>query len=184
MICPRLKTHSEWFMRTPRDSYPGAQTCCASPTQTPARLANSRRTWSRRRTRKSMCVPSRSKILPGEFRRRPTELAIKLCKSDRVGRRGLSEPGGIFSRLLTYAIPWLYPWLSPRLSPWIKPQHPHHIQLETSLRIFSLLNQIIIKTAPAIAHRNPKPMLNRPISFVAVWDIAGLAAPLFSTAAI
>ena len=48
-----------------------------------------------------------------------------------------------------------------------KPQRPHHIQLETSLRIFSLLNQIIIKTAPAIAHRNPKPMLNKPISFVA-----------------
>ena len=107
---------------------------------------------------------------------------------DRVGRRGLSEPGGIFSRLLTYAFPWLspwlYPWLYPRLSPWIQPQHPHHIQLKTSPRIFSRLNQMIIKTAPAIAHRNPKPMLNKPISFVAVWDIAGLAAPLFSTAAI
>ena len=57
MICPRLKTYSEWFMRTPRDAYmgsnvvradfgsglicPRAQTCCASPTRTPARLANS-----------------------------------------------------------------------------------------------------------------------------------------------
>ena len=30
MICPRLKTHSEWFMRTPRDAYPGAQTCMDS----------------------------------------------------------------------------------------------------------------------------------------------------------
>ena len=103
---------------------------------------------------------------------------------DRVGRRGLSEPGGIFSRLLTHAIPWLYPRLYPWLHPWIQPQHPHHIQLETSLRIFSRLNQMIIKTAPAIAHRNPKPMLNKPISCVADWDIAGLAAPLFSTAAI
>ena len=35
-------------------------------------------------------------------------------KSDRVGRRGLSEPGGIFSRLLTDAIPWLYPLLLRR----------------------------------------------------------------------
>ena len=38
----------------------------------------------------------------------PTALAIKFRKPDRVGRRGLSEPGGIFSRLLSYAIPWLY----------------------------------------------------------------------------
>ena len=101
-------------MRTPRDACPGAQTCCASPTQTPARLANSRRTWSRRRTRKSMCVPSRSKILPGEFRRRPTALAIKFRKSNRVGRRGLSEPREDFSRLNTYVFPWLYPWLNSR----------------------------------------------------------------------
>ena len=32
----------------------------------------------------------------------PTALAIKFRESDRVGRRGLSEPGGIFSRLLSY----------------------------------------------------------------------------------
>ena len=54
-----------------------------------------------------VCVSSRWKVLSGEFRRRPTELVIKFRKSDRVGRRGLSEPGGIFSRLLTYAFPWL-----------------------------------------------------------------------------
>ena len=75
LICTKTETNSEWFMRAPRDAYPGAQTCCASPTQTPARLANSRRTWSRRRTRKSKCVPSRWKVLSGEFRRRPTALA-------------------------------------------------------------------------------------------------------------
>ena len=101
-----VQTTTECFMPTPRDAYPGAQTCCASPTQTPARLANSRRTWSRRRTRKSKCVPSRWKVLSGEFRRRPTALAIKFRKSDRVGRRGLSEPREDFSRLLTYAFPW------------------------------------------------------------------------------
>ena len=56
--------------------------------------------------RASVCVPSRWKVLSGEFRRRPTALAIKFRKSDRVGRRGLSEPGGIFSRLITYAFPW------------------------------------------------------------------------------
>ena len=58
-------------------------------------------------------------------------LQAKFYKSDRVGRRGLSEPREDFSRLptyaiprlhqsnfclrvqplLTYAIPWLYPWL-------------------------------------------------------------------------
>jgi len=38
-------------------------------------------------------------------------LRSNIEQSDRVGRRGLSEPGGIFSRLLTYTFPWLYPWL-------------------------------------------------------------------------
>ena len=62
VLCGRRGT-TEWFMRAPRDAYPGAQTCmdskvvraefgsglirpraqtcCASPTRTPARLANS-----------------------------------------------------------------------------------------------------------------------------------------------
>ena len=61
--------------------------------------------------RTSVCVPSRWKVLSGEFRRRPTALAIKFSKSDRVGRRGLSEPREDFSRLLTFAFPWLCPWL-------------------------------------------------------------------------
>ena len=65
--------------------------------------------------RESVCVSSRWKVLSGEFRRRPTELAIKFRKSDRVGRRGLSEPREDFSRLLTYAFPWLFPWLIPWL---------------------------------------------------------------------
>ena len=39
------------------------------------------------------------------------DLQIKFCKSDRVGRRGLSEPREDFSRLLTDAIPRLYPWI-------------------------------------------------------------------------
>ncbi len=30
LICPRAQTNSEWFMRTPRDAYPGAQTCMGS----------------------------------------------------------------------------------------------------------------------------------------------------------
>ena len=58
--------------------------------------------------RATVCVPSRWKVLSGEFRRRPTEFAIKIRNLDRVGRRGLSEPGGIFSRLLTYA--WTQMW--------------------------------------------------------------------------
>ncbi len=57
------------------------------------------------------CVPSRWKVLSGEFRRRPTAPAIKFRKSDLVGRRGLSEPREDFSRLPTMhfcdSIPWL-----------------------------------------------------------------------------
>ena len=51
------------------------------------------------------CVPIRWKVLSGEFRRRPTALAIKFRKPDRVGRRGLSEPREDFSRLPTYSFP-------------------------------------------------------------------------------
>ena len=57
--------------------------------------------------RATACVPSRWKVLSGEFRRRPTEFVIKLRNPDRVGRRGLFEPREDFSRLHTYAIPWL-----------------------------------------------------------------------------
>ena len=64
--------------------------------------------------RTSVCVSSRWKVLSGEFRRRPTALAIKFRKSDRVGRRGLSEPREDFSRLLTYVSPWLCLWLLPQ----------------------------------------------------------------------
>ena len=66
--------------------------------------------------RESACVPSRWKVLSGEFRRRPTALAIKFRKPDRVGRRGLFEPREDFSRLLTYAFLWLFPWLYPSLN--------------------------------------------------------------------
>jgi hypothetical protein len=59
----------------------------------------------------SVCVPSRWKVLSGEFRRRPTALAIKFRKSDRVGHRGLSEPREDFSRLPTFTIQRLCPRL-------------------------------------------------------------------------
>ncbi len=60
-------------------------------------------------------------------------------KSDRVGRRGLSEPGGIFSRLLTDAIPWLYPLLLRRAfihQTAAEAHHPSHqsARLETQRR--------------------------------------------------
>jgi hypothetical protein len=55
-----------------------------------------------------VCVPSHWKVLSGEFRRRPTSLAVQLRKSDRVGRRGLFEPREDFSRLNTYA--WTQIW--------------------------------------------------------------------------
>jgi len=59
-------------------------------------------------SRDIVCVSSRWKVLSGEFRRRPTELANKFHKPDRVGRRGLSEPREDFSRLHTYIFPWLF----------------------------------------------------------------------------
>ena len=62
---------------------------------------------------RSAC-PGGWKVLSGEFRRRPTALAIKFSKSDRVGRRGLSEPREDFSRLLTFAFPWLCLSLLPQ----------------------------------------------------------------------
>ncbi len=113
---------------------PRAQTCCALKSSAPsgARLDNYAdsgsayklagvqiiplptlanqilaRTFFRFR-RESVCVPSRWKVLSGEFRRRPTALAIKLRNPDRVGRRGLSEPREDFSRLITYTFRWLY----------------------------------------------------------------------------
>ena len=61
--------------------------------------------------RASVCVPSRWKVLSGEFHRRPTSLVIKFRKSNRVGRRGLSEPREDFSRLPTYSFPPLEPGL-------------------------------------------------------------------------
>ena len=102
---------------------PRAQTCCASPTQTPARLANSpgfksfrcpreRIKFSLERFSDSvahlLACPGGWKVLSGEFRRRPTALAIKFRKPDRVGRRGLFEPREDFSRLTTYA--WTQIW--------------------------------------------------------------------------
>jgi len=99
---------------------PRAQTCCAELRRL-ARLANSPGFKSFRCPRwrikfslerfhirhASVCVPSRWKVLSGEFRRRPTVLAKKSSKPDRVGRRGLSEPREDFSRLTTYVFLWL-----------------------------------------------------------------------------
>ncbi len=44
----------------------------------------------------------------------PTAVAIKFRKPDRVGRRGLSVPGGIFSRLLSYE--WIQIWFVQNLA--------------------------------------------------------------------
>ncbi len=81
--------------------------------------------------RTSTCVPSRWKVLSGEFRRRPTELAIELRKSDRVGRRGLSEPREDFPRLTTYAIPRLY----PSLYRWL---YQSHFNLRSQLTTYAI----------------------------------------------
>ncbi len=109
---------------------PRTQTCCAELRRL-ARLANSPGFKSfrcpRERIKFSLERFSDSVVLPfaypavEKFCRAssagsPTALVKKFCKSDRVGRRGLSEPGGIFSRLLTYAFPWLFPSLFPQLN--------------------------------------------------------------------
>jgi len=120
---------------------PRAQTCCALKSSAPSgarqddcadsgsacklagvqiiplpTLANQilARTLFRLR-RAFVCVSSRWKVLSGEFRRRPTSLAIKSRKPDRVGRRGLSEPREDFSRLNTCVFPRLCLWLFPSL---------------------------------------------------------------------
>jgi hypothetical protein len=48
-------------------------------------------------------------------------LRSSIKQPDRVGRRGLSEPREDFSRLPTYANPWLHPWLYRCLHPWLYP---------------------------------------------------------------
>ena len=90
-----------------------AQTCSACKLAgvqiiPPPTLANQilARTFFRFR-HASVCVPSRWKVLSGEFRRRPTALVNKFVQLDRVGRRGLSEPREDFSRLNTFAFPQL-----------------------------------------------------------------------------
>ena len=52
-------------------------------------------------------------------------LRSSIEQPDRVGRRGLFEPREDFSRLPTYANPWLHPWLYRCLHPWLYPWlHP------------------------------------------------------------
>ena len=100
---------------------PRAQTCCASPTRTPARLANSpgfksfRCPSERIKFTLERC-PDQSRI---SLRPQPLESSLgrvpqaadgtckKFRKPDRVGRRGLSEPREDFSRLLTHVFPLL-----------------------------------------------------------------------------
>ena len=111
---------------------PRAQTCCASPTQTPARLANSpwfksfhcprwRSKFSLERFSDSVANLFASPAV-GKFSRASSaggrlHLQTKFRKPDRVGRRGLFEPREDFSRLNTYAFPWLYLRLYLRLFP-------------------------------------------------------------------
>ena len=110
---PRSQTCCALKFSAPSGARRAAQTCSACklagvqiiplPTLANQILA---RTFFRFRL-ESVCVPSRWKVLSGEFCRRPTALAVKFRKLDRVGRRGLSEPREDFSRLPTYAFPCL-----------------------------------------------------------------------------
>ncbi len=96
-------------MRAPRDAYMGSHEDGMIYASAAKRCAFSQMcVWL-----ESVCVSSRWKVLSGEFRRRPTALAKKIRELDRVGRRGLFESRENFSRLLTYAFPWLFPSLFP-----------------------------------------------------------------------
>ena len=126
LICPQAQTCMD--SKVVRADFgigligPRAQTCCASPTQTPARLANSPGFKSFRCPRERIkfsferCPdPSRISLRPqplesslGRVPQAADGTCKKFRKPDRVGRRGLSEPGGIFSRLLTDA--WTQIW--------------------------------------------------------------------------
>ena len=104
---------------------PRAQTCCAELRRL-ARLANSpgfksflcprwRIKFSLERFLDPSCFCVRAQPLESSLGRVPQaprlDLQIKFRKSDRVGRRGLSEPREDVSQLLTDAIPRLYPWI-------------------------------------------------------------------------
>ena len=100
---------------------PRAQTCCAEQRRL-ARLANSpgfksfhcprwRIKFSLERFSDYVAISFACPAV-GKFSRASSaggrrHLVIKLRNPDRVGRRGLSEPREDFSRLTTYAIPWL-----------------------------------------------------------------------------
>ena len=107
---------------------PRAQTCCAELRRL-ARLANSPGfksfrcpRWRIKFSLERFSDQSRLRAQPlknsaGRVPQAADGTCKKFRKPDRVGRRGLSEPGGIFSRLITYAVPWLYPWLYPSCAP-------------------------------------------------------------------
>ena len=97
---------------------PRAQTCCASPTRTPARLANSpgfksfrcprwRIKFSLERFSDSyshlFACPAVGKFSRASSAGGRRGLQSNFAQPDRVGRRGLSEPREDFSRLLTLA---------------------------------------------------------------------------------
>ena len=132
LICPRAQTCMD--SKVVRADFgsglirPRTQTCCASPTRTPARLANSpgfksflcprwRIKFSLERFSDSvshlLACPAVEKFSRASSAGGRRLLQINFRKSDRVGRRGLSEPREDFSRLLTYVFPWLFPSLYP-----------------------------------------------------------------------
>ena len=112
------------------------------------------------------CVPSRWKVLSGEFRRRPTALVKKIRKPDRVGRRGLSEPREDFSRLPTnHTARRFCPsiWRNHALQiPWCEfcrafacvPSHgcPQITPLDASARRFGAITLFKFRGANSVAH--------------------------------
>ena len=111
------------------------------------------RTFFRLR-RAFVCVSSRWKVLSGEFRRRPTSLAIKSYKPDRVGRRGLSEPREDFSRLNTYA--WTQKWFVQFFGSGLICPRAQIIPLPT------LANQILARTfSDSVSHSFAYPAVGK-----------------------
>jgi hypothetical protein len=133
LICPRAQTCMD--SKVIRAEFgsgmicPRAQTCCAELRRL-ARLANSpgfksfrcprwRIKFSLERFSDSVAhlfaCPAVGKFSRASSAGGRLHLQTKFRKPDRVGRRGLFEPREDFSRLNTYAIPWLNSRLFPQL---------------------------------------------------------------------
>ena len=123
LICPRTQTCCALKSSAPsgarQDNYADSGSACKLagvqiiPLPTVANQILARTFF--RSVLNSLASPAVGKFSRASSAGGRLDLQINFRKSDRVGRRGLSEPREDFSRLLTCAFPWLFPSLYPWL---------------------------------------------------------------------